>query len=107
MDMSSASFPCVFTAPTIPGALPCFSVRDLERAGRRPLWDSRCAELLKSLADRHTNAELVELIEAQTGMRFKVKTISDRRAALGLNSPCRNQWSAALTRSRMISSGRR
>jgi|FEC22Drversion2_1045045.scaffolds.fasta_scaffold00225_92 hypothetical protein len=107
MDMSSAYFPCVFTAPTIPGALPCFSAQDLERAGRRPLWDSRCAELLKSLADRHTNAELADLIAAQIGMRFKVKTISDRRAALGLEAPRFNGWSAPLTRTRMIRLGRR
>jgi hypothetical protein len=63
------------------------------RNGCRPLWDTRCAELLKSLAGRHTNAELADLIAAQTRMRFKVKTISDRRAALGLEAPHINGWS--------------
>jgi len=54
-----------------------------------------------------SNAEIADLIAVETGMRFKDRTVAERRIALGLQSPCVNGWSAPLTRARMISLGRR
>lgn len=74
---------------------------------RRARWDERCSAVLVRFAGRCSNAEIADLIAAETGMRFKVKTVSDHRAALGLDSHRLNDWSAPLTRTRMIRRGRR
>ena len=96
--MSNAVFPALLAAPLVPGALPCFILREAGRPVRRPLWDQRCAGILTRLAGRLSNAEIADRIEAETGMRFKDKTISERRADLGLASPRSNDWTAPLRR---------
>lgn len=102
--MSTAFYPPMLPAPTAPHALPCFRLsqerQDGPSAARRPLWDGACAAILVECADRCTNAEIADLIAARTGMRFKPKTVSDRRAALGLGAPGRNDWTAPLRRLR-------
>jgi hypothetical protein len=96
--MSNACFPVLLTAPLVPGAVPCFIVREADQPRRRPIWDQRCAGILLRLAGRLSNAEIADRIEAETGMRFKDKTISDRRSDLGLESPRSNDWTAPLRR---------
>ncbi|GEP56710.1 hypothetical protein [Reyranella soli] len=102
--MSTSPYPSLLVAPTTPHALPCFrlsdGMQDLQSAFRRPLWDTECASILVECADRCTNAEIADLIAARTGMRFKPKTVSDRRAALGLGAPGRNDWTSPLRRLR-------
>lgn len=73
-------------------------LREAEQSGRRPIWDQRCASILMRLADRLSNAEIADRIEAETGMRFKDKTVSERRSDLGLESPRHNEWTAPLRR---------
>ncbi len=98
------NFPALLTAPVVPGALPCFMLQPAEQSARRPIWDQRCASILTRLADRLSNAEIADRIAAETGMRFKDKTISDRRSDLGLSSPRSNDWTAPLRRWRPWSS---
>ena len=62
----------------------------------RPRWDRRCAEIMTRNAQHYTNSELVALIEAETGQRFKPETISEHRVSLGFDSPRRNDWTAPL-----------
>ncbi|MFZ5784099.1 MAG: hypothetical protein ACOY4R_28225 [Pseudomonadota bacterium] len=62
----------------------------------KPRWDLRCAEIMQRDAARHTNAEMVERIEAETGMRFSVFTVSRNRATLGIAPPWRNDWTVPL-----------
>jgi hypothetical protein len=64
-------------------------------------WDDRCSEVLRRNAHSHTNNEIAALIEGATGKRFSVSVVSRRRAALGLDSTHRNDWSAPLTRWRV------
>ena len=73
-------------------------LREAEAPARRPTWDQRCASILTRLADRYSNAEIADRIEAETGMRFKDKTISERRSDLGLESPRNNDWTSPLRR---------
>lgn len=102
--MSTIAYPLLLTAPTSPHAMPLFRLSDegsgVPSAARRPLWDAACAEILVECADRCTNAEITDLIAARTGMRFKPKTVSDRRAALGLGASGRNDWTSPLRRLR-------
>lgn len=64
----------------------------------RPVWNRRCAEILRRNAQYYTNSEIAALIEAMTGLRFSVHVVSRRRAAQGLDAPHRNDWSAPLIR---------
>jgi hypothetical protein len=96
--MSNACFPVLLTAPLVPGAVPCFIVREADQPRRRPIWDARCSTILTRCAARHSNVEVAGFIAAETGMHFKEKTISEHRAALGLESPRRNAWTAPLRR---------
>ncbi len=102
--MSTVAYPTLLAAPTAPRALPLFRLSDEGQGGRsadrRPLWDARCAAVLVECADRCTNAEIADLIAARTGMRFKPKTVSERRAALGLGASGRNDWTSPLRRMR-------
>ena len=102
--MSSTTYPQLLTAPTAPHALPLFKLSDeklaTQSASRRLLWDAECAAILVECADRCTNAEIADLIAARTGKQFKAKTVSDRRAALGLDASGRNDWTSPLRRLR-------
>ena len=85
------------------GSMPCFMLFVPDGAlapptRRRQLWDRRCNDILQQSAPDHTNAEITDLIEAETGMRFHVKTVSERRATLSLDCPRRNDWTAPLRR---------
>ena len=66
----------------------------------KPVWHERCSEVLRRNAQHHTNSEIAALIEAATGLRFSVTFVSRRRAALGLDRPWRNDWTAPLVRVR-------
>ena len=66
----------------------------------KPVWNERCGEILRRNAQHHTNSEIAALIEAATGLRFSVTFVSRRRAALGLDCPWRNDWTAPLVRVR-------
>lgn len=98
--MVTGSYPPVLHAPTAPLAMPCFLICETEPPRRRPIWDERCAAALKRLAERHTNAEVADLLALETGMRFKEKTVSEHRVLLGLGSPNRNNWTTPLRRLR-------
>ena len=69
-----------------------------------PVWNDRCSEILRRNAQHYTNSEIAALIEAATGLRFSVYMVSRRRAALGLDHPQRNDWSAPITRRRWLGS---
>jgi len=100
MDMSSAYFPCVLTVPTIPNAIPCFRLDGLDRPRRRngtQAWDDRCTEILLG-AESRSNAEIAQLIEAETGLLFSASVVCRRRRAAGLGRPRRNEWTSALRR---------
>lgn len=99
--MTPATHPLLFVRPTAVGAVPCFGVGDAppNASGRpRVLWDAACTDVLMRSAGRLSNPELADLIAAQTGKRFSSKTVSERRAALGLEAPSRNAWTAPLQR---------
>ena len=64
----------------------------------RVRWSKRCTELLLSYGDSCSNAELVVLIEQETGHRFSVGTVWHRRSLLGLKGPRRNYWTVPLRR---------
>ena len=99
--MHASTFPNLLRAPTAPGAIPCFMARDAEPPRRaRPIWDERCARILARLAAIRSNAEIADCIAIETGMRFKEKTVSERRSALGFDSPRQNDWTAPLRRYR-------
>jgi hypothetical protein len=70
----------------------------------KPVWNERCSEILRRNAQHYTNSEIAAQIEASTGLRFSVPFVSRRRAALGLDSPQRNDWSAPITRRRWLKS---
>ena len=67
-----------------------------------PDWDDRCSEVLRRNALAYTNNEASALIEAATGKRFSLSVISRRRAALGLDSTHRNDWSAPIKRRKIL-----
>jgi len=64
----------------------------------KPVWNERCSEILRRNAQHYTNSEIAAQIEAATGLRFSVNFVSRRRAALGLDHPQRNDWSAPIAR---------
>jgi hypothetical protein len=64
----------------------------------KPVWNERCSEILRRNAQHYTNSEIAAQIEAATGLRFSVTFVSRRRAALGLDRPQRNDWTAPLIR---------
>ena len=64
----------------------------------KPVWNERCTEILRRNAQHYTNSEIAALIEAATDLRFSVTFVSRRRAALGLDRPQRNDWTAPLAR---------
>jgi hypothetical protein len=64
----------------------------------KSVWNERCSEILRRNAQHYTNGEIAAQIEAATGLRFSVTFVSRRRAALGLDSPYRNDWTAPLVR---------
>lgn len=68
----------------------------------RPQWDKRCTELMLTNAEGCSNAEMVVLVEQQTGHRFSLHTVSERRSMLGLKCPRSNNWTAALCRWRHL-----
>ena len=73
-------------------------------ASWKPVWNDRCSEILRRNGQHYTNSEIVALIEAATGLRFSVGFVSRRRAALGLDCPQRNDWSAPILRRRRLGS---
>jgi hypothetical protein len=70
----------------------------------KPVWNERCSEILRRNAQHYTNSEIAAQIEAATGLRFSVPFVSRRRAALGLDCPQRNDWTAPITRRRWLRS---
>ena len=76
--------------------LPVFDTRQARKL--RMKWTPRCTQILVAKATECTNAELVDLIEAETGLRFSLDTVNTRRCLLGLYSPGRNQWTSPLRR---------
>ena len=68
----------------------------------KPVWNERYSEILRRNAQHYTNSEIAAQVEAATGLRFSVPFVSRRRAALGLDSPQRNDWSAPITRRRWL-----
>ena len=47
----------------------------------------RCTQILVDNAAELTNAELVDLIASDTGLRFSLDTVNTRRSLLGLDAP--------------------
>jgi hypothetical protein len=84
--------------------MPCFAKAsqgepsEAAQRRRRGRWDRRCMAIMTRHAAQCTNAELADLIAAETGQRFRPQTISEHRVALGLPSPRRNDWTAPLRR---------
>jgi hypothetical protein len=70
----------------------------------KPVWNQRCSEILRRNAQHYTNSEIAAVIEAATGLRFSIPFVSRRRAALGLDCPQRNDWTAPITRRRWLRS---
>jgi hypothetical protein len=62
------------------------------------VWNERCSEILRRNAQHYTNSEIAALIEAETGLCVSATFVSRRRAALGLDCPNRNDWTAPLKR---------
>jgi hypothetical protein len=70
----------------------------------KSVWNERCSEILRRNAQHYTNSEIAAQIEAATGLRFSVPFVSRQRAALGLDCPQRNDWSAPITRRKWLRS---
>lgn len=78
---------------------PSIPVFDMSQARKpRMKWTPRCTQILVAHAIERTNAELVELIETETGLRFSLDTVNTRRCLLGLDAPARNEWTSPLRR---------
>lgn len=77
-------------------SIPLFGMRQARKA--RIKWTPRCTHILVANATQCTNAELVQLIEAETGLRFSLDTVNTRRSLLGLDTAGRNQWTSPLRR---------
>ena len=100
------SYPSVLLYPTTPAAVPCFVLRESDvpppsgsAASRgRSIWDAACTDILVRCAGHCSNAEIAARIAIQTGKRFSSKTVSNRRAAQGLDAPHRSPWTAPLRR---------
>ncbi len=59
-------------------------------------WDEHCSEIVRRLAGHHHDDEIAAAIEAETGKRFRRRTVAEyrRRAVL---APCRrNDWTRRL-----------
>ena len=85
-------------------SLPVFDLRQARKP--RMKWTPRCTHILVAHATERTNAELVELIEAETGLRFSLDTVNTRRCLLGLDAPGRNDWTSPLRRWRPWQGGK-
>ena len=70
----------------------------------KPVWNERCSEILRPQCPAYTNSEIEAVIEAATGLRFSIPCVSRRRAALGLDRPQRNDWTAPITRRKWLRS---
>ena len=84
--------------------LPLFDMRQVRK--RREKWTPRCTQILVDNATELTNAELVDLIAAETGLRFSLDTVNTRRCLLGLDAPGRNEWTSPLRRWRPWQGGK-
>jgi hypothetical protein len=67
-----------------------------------PAWNGRCQAILLANARRLNNIEIAQAIEAVTGLRFHHATISRHRKLLGIPSPRRRNFTAALVRARLL-----
>lgn len=85
-------------------SLPLFHTRLARKP--RVKWTPRCTQILVAKATECTNAELVDLIAAETGLRFSLDTVNTRRCLLGLDPPRRNQWTSPLRRWRPWQGGK-
>ncbi len=85
-------------------SMPLFETRQARKS--RMTWTPRCTHILVANATECTNAELVELIEGETGLRFSLDTVNTRRALLGLDPPGRNHWTSPLRRWRPWQGGK-
>jgi hypothetical protein len=54
--------------------------------------------ILVECGETRSNSDIVDLIEARIGMRITYKTVSERRAALGIDTRRTNNWTAPLRR---------
>jgi hypothetical protein len=62
----------------------------------RRTWDARCSEILRRMAGDCHDQEIAASIEAETGKRFRPRTVAEYRRAGDL-PPCRrNDWTAPL-----------
>ena len=59
-------------------------------------WDERCSEIVRRMAGHHHDDEIAAAIEAETGKRFRRRTVQEYRRGAGL-APCRrNNWARRL-----------
>ena len=59
-------------------------------------WDERCSEIVRRMAGHFHDHEIAASIEAETGKRFKRRTVAEYRRVADL-APCRrNDWTPAL-----------
>ena len=59
-------------------------------------WDARCSEIVRRMAGHYHDHEIAASIEAETGKRFRPRTVAEYRRA-GDFAPChRNDWTDAL-----------
>jgi hypothetical protein len=106
IDTVVASLPAAVTpVEAQPSSLPLFDTRLARKP--RVKWTPRCTQVLVANAGDCTNAELVDLIEVETGLRFSLDTVNTRRSLLGLDPPGRNEWTSPLRRWRPWQSGKR
>ena len=93
------------TLRQVPKALlPLFDMRQVRKP--RVKWSPRCTQILVDNATELTNAQLVDLIAADTGLRFSLDTVNTRRCLLGLDAPGRNEWTSPLRRWRPWQGGK-
>jgi hypothetical protein len=58
----------------------------------KPRWDERCSEIVRRMAGHYHDEEIASSIEAETGERFRRRTVAEFRRLAGL-APCwRNDW---------------
>ena len=59
---------------------------------RERRWDERCSEIVRRMAGHYHDHEIAVAIEAETGERFRRRTVAEFRRLAGL-APCRrNDW---------------
>ena len=51
-------------------------------------WDERCSEIVRRMAGHYHDHEIAVAIEAETGERFRQRTVAEFRRLAGL-APCR------------------